>query len=120
MADPNPPTPTITAAEPHQATLRDEGKIIVRWTSEFHPYDQWHFIFAEDGHDFTEVEIDTGSRDPGINGFFVISPTLPGRGYNFKVQGCLRGNIIFPNDCSDFNDGRANGRIVMPQNTRSL
>jgi hypothetical protein len=108
---PKPPAPRISSIESHQATLHDEGKIIVHWTAAT-KFDQYHFIFAEKPHDFTEVEIDS----PGTTGFFPIKPAFPGREYSFKVQGCIT-HAIGLNDCSDFT---LSTDTLMPQNTRSL
>jgi hypothetical protein len=107
---PQPPAPRISSIEPHQATLHDEGQIVVHWTSA--NVDHYHFIFEGDQLRFTEVEIDS----PGTTGFFVITPTFPGRKYSFKVQGCLI-NLIGSNNCSEFSPFID---TVMPQNTRSL
>jgi hypothetical protein len=108
---PKPPPPRISSIEPHQATLHDQGNIVVRWTATTN-FDQYHFIFAETPHGSTEVEINSG----GTSGFFRVAPTFPGREYSFKVQGCIT-HLIGLNECSDFTSPST---TVMPQNTRSL
>jgi hypothetical protein len=84
---------------------------VVRWTA-ITNFDQYHFMFAETPHGFTEVEINSA----GTSGFFRVAPTFSGREYSFKVQGCIT-HLIGLNECSDFTPPST---IVMPQNTRSL
>ncbi len=108
---PKPPAPRITSLEPHQATLHDEGDIVAHWTAVTN-FDQFHVIAGETGGPPGEVEIDS----PGTNGFFRLTPTIPGRQYAFKVQGCIT-HTIGLNDCSLFTIEQT---VTMPPNTRSL
>jgi hypothetical protein len=108
---PKPPAPTISSIEPHQATLRNPGKIDVHWTATAN-FDLYHFMSMEQPHGWNEVEIDSGGR----SGVFTVSPAVTGRSYAFKVQGCIS-KAIGLDDCSPFTDPST---LVMPAGTRSL
>ena len=108
---PKPPAPRITSLDPHQATLHDEGDIVAHWTAVTN-FDQYHVIAGDTGGPSGEVEIDS----PGTNGFFRLTPTIPGRQYTFKVQGCIT-HTIGLNDCSLFTSPET---LIMPPNTTSL
>jgi hypothetical protein len=109
---PKQPAPSITGTEPHQATLKDPGQIVVRWRANV-TFDQYHLIWQElPSGKLNEVEIDSS----GDTGFFPATPALPGRSYSFKVQGCIT-HLIGLNDCSPFT---APTVTQMPANTTSL
>jgi hypothetical protein len=108
---PKPLMPTISSIEPHQATLRSQGKIDVHWTGDA-KFDLYHFMWMEQGDGWHEIEINSG----GSSGVFTVSPVLPRRTYDFKVQGCIS-NLIGSDNCSPFCEPRV---FVMPDNTHSL
>jgi hypothetical protein len=109
---PKPPAPSITAIEPRQPTLTEPGHIVVRWVANI-VFDQYHVISEElPSGGPNEIEIDSS----GNNGFFTLTPTVPGHSYSFKVQGCITHNIGL-NDCSLFTAPKL---VQMPENTRSL
>jgi hypothetical protein len=108
---PRQPVPTISSIEPHQATLRNAGKIDVHWTATTN-FDLYHFMWMEQPHGWNEVEINSGGR----SGVFTVSPAIARRTYAFKVQGCIS-KLIGLDDCSFFTDPKT---FVMPTGTHSL
>ena len=105
------PAPTIGAIEPHQATLTAESRIDVHWTGSSQ-FDLYHFMWMEQGHGWTEIEINSG----GSSGVWTVSPVSPQRTYSFKVQGCVS-KLIGLDDCSPFS---APVSFPMPPYTHSL
>jgi hypothetical protein len=108
---PKPPAPRIGLIDPHQPTLTGDARIVVHWTA-VTDFDQYHFMWREQPHGFTEIEIESGGR----SGFFTVQPVSAGRTYSFKVQGCIV-HLIGLNDCSPFSEPVD---FVMPQYVRSL
>jgi len=106
--DHKPPTPIITTIDSHQATLQNEGYIVIHWTPSAN-CDQYHFMWMEKSNGrWAAVEIDSN--------LFKISPTFPGQQYSFKAQGCIT-EMIGLNHCSDFSIPKD---FIIPQNTFSL
>jgi len=110
--------PVITSIEPHQATLHNEGSIVVRWSAS-NEFDKYHFMFTDSFPPpksevgFHEIEIEA----PRSHGFsFRIQPAFARRTYTFKVQGCKESEV-FPDECSAFSP---DSTATMPKNTNSL
>jgi hypothetical protein len=82
---PGRPVPVIAATQTYPASLREENRIKVSWTSA-HNYDvyqvRWNLKGRPPETD-TQVTINSG----GTTGFFVAQPTVAGRVYTFTVQG---------------------------------
>lgn len=116
------PAPPEIHGEHQPRTVDRVGRIELKWTNPTKA-DVYHLMWREDQNAWSSVDIETGAPDvgfgnvdsPGYSGSFTISPAVPDRTYEFKVQGCIT-HTIGKDDCSEF----STGSIWFPPNTHGL